>query len=147
MNIRPIPLKLRTLALLCLLPLTASALEAAVFYVDGTNGDNANTGTTWAKAKKTIQGGVDVATDGDAVIVAPGTYTGEGNKAITFNGKKLLLQSRDGADTTIINCEDDGAAFSLTAKSEDEKVVGFTMTGMQGTSTGGTYHKCLIKQQ
>ena len=80
MNIRPIPLKLRTLALLCLLPLAASALQAAVFYVDGTNGDNANTGTTWAKAKKTIQGGVDVATDGDAVVVAPGTYTGEATR-------------------------------------------------------------------
>ena len=52
----------------------------------------------------TIQAGIDAATDGDEVVVAPGTY----NELIDFVGKAITLRSSDGADVTTI----DGAGLN-----------------------------------
>ena len=46
-----------------------------------------------------IQEGINAATDGDTVIVAPGTYI----ENIDFLGKAIMLQSEAGADATIID--------------------------------------------
>jgi len=40
----------------------------------------------------TIQAAVNAAVDGDEVIVAPGTYTGEGNRDIDFLGKAITVR-------------------------------------------------------
>lgn len=39
------------------------------------------------------------------VLVADGTYTGDRNRDIRFNGKAITLQSQNGADNCIIDCE------------------------------------------
>ena len=59
----------------------------------------------------TIQEGIDAAVNGDIVLVADGTYTGEGNKNIDFTGKSITVRSSGGADVCIIDCESDGRAF------------------------------------
>ncbi|MFH1690473.1 MAG: hypothetical protein ABIE42_09580, partial [Candidatus Eisenbacteria bacterium] len=80
----------------------------------------------------TIQAAVDAAADGGEIEVWPGTYTGDGNRDITFGTKNLVLRSRDGADVTII---DPGVGvhriFDFPKSGQDTTCVidGFTIQG------------------
>lgn len=53
---------------------------------------------------QTIQAAINASEDGDEVLVAAGTYSGEGNRLIEFYGKNIALTSTAGADQTIIDC-------------------------------------------
>ena len=59
----------------------------------------------------TIQAGIDASVDGDTVLVADGTYTGDDNKEIDFGGKAILVISENGAEHCIIDCENYGRGF------------------------------------
>ncbi|MHC4617340.1 MAG: right-handed parallel beta-helix repeat-containing protein [Planctomycetota bacterium] len=57
----------------------------------------------------TIQEAIDDAEDFDIVIIAPGTYTGEGNRDLDFEGKRITVRSTDPTNReivagTIIDC-------------------------------------------
>ena len=86
----------------------------------------------------TIQAGIDAAVNGDTVLVADGTYTGDGNKNLDFKGKAITVISKNGPNNTIINCENDGRGFWFnTGESENSVLSGFTITNGQADFGGG----------
>jgi hypothetical protein len=90
----------------CELPLPA------VYHADASRPDDSGDGLSWATAKKTIQAAVDLAADGDTVLVADGVY-GAGarqtpggtsvNRLVVTNA--VAVRSVNGAQETVIEGE------------------------------------------
>ncbi|MBN1392578.1 MAG: right-handed parallel beta-helix repeat-containing protein [Sedimentisphaerales bacterium] len=113
----------------------------------------------------TIQEAIDIVLDGGTVIVAPGTYTGSGNRDIDFKGKAITVQSSNPDDpnvvaATIIDCNATSDHYSnyhqgfYFHSGEDPNSVlsGLTITNGYNTYGGGircsssspTINNCII---
>ncbi len=78
-----------------------------------------------------IQTGIEMATDGDTILVAPGRYLiTHPSKRINFEGKAILLTSEKGADSTIIDgWEEYGPIVTFESGEDTNSVIdGFTIT-------------------
>ena len=76
----------------------------------------------------TIQGGIDLASPGDTVLVHPGTYTGMGNKDLDFGGDDIVLLGEAGSEVTIIDCEGSGRGLYFHSGESPSAVVdGFSI--------------------
>jgi hypothetical protein len=84
-----------TLALCALF--AATAAEAKTYYVNASRPNNNGNGLKPATAKKTIQAAINLAQDGDTILVYPGEYT-----PIKTNNKKITIKSVKGAAQTKI---------------------------------------------
>ncbi len=52
-----------------------------------------------------IQDAIDAASDGDEIVVMPGTYTSTAGEVVNMVGKAVWLHSSGGAEVTIIDGE------------------------------------------
>ena len=126
-----------SLAILSTAMCVSMSASAATWYVDGsvaTSGD----GTSWETAFKTIQGGVNAASEGDTVIVAEGIYVAN----ILFRGPNIVLQSVDPLNPNVVgNTVIDGNQTNPVVKftgTEDETclLTGFTIRNGRGYDSG-----------
>ena len=85
----------------------------------------------------TIQAGIDASVDGDTVLIAPGTYTGEGNYNISFNGKNITVMSNGDPESTIIDCQGNGFGFIIVNGEINAVLKGITIKNGAGDYTGG----------
>ena len=94
---------------LCTFAIIACGLQAATYYVNDARPDDSGDGTSWSKAKKTIQTAVNLTINGDTVIVTNGVYkTGTtptpgyllNNRVVITNA--ITVRSVSGPDFTII---------------------------------------------
>ncbi|MEN6423899.1 MAG: right-handed parallel beta-helix repeat-containing protein [Phycisphaerales bacterium] len=111
-------------------------------YVDSTKGSDAYDGC-WSMPrgngmgpKRTIQAGIDLANNGDTILVAAGSYPGPGNQDIDFFGRSIILRSSSGKDRTVIDCQGSGRAFHFhSGEMASTAVIGFTI--QNGRADGG----------
>jgi len=110
----------------------------------------------------TIQDAIDATFYQDTIIVAPGAYTGDGNRDIDFKGKEITVRSTDPNDpdivaATIIDCqgtevEPHRGFYFNNAESLSSKLMGFTITNGYADKGGAIYcsnggpeiYKCTI---
>ena len=81
----------------------------------------------------TIQAAIDDSNDGDTVLVADGTYTGDGNRDIDFHGKAITVKSENGAENCIIDCNGTEAEphrgfYFHSGEDPNSAIIGFTIT-------------------
>lgn len=81
----------------------------------------------------TIQSGINAAVNGDTVLVADGTYTGPGNRDISFHGKAIAVLSENGWDYCVIDCqgseaENHQAFLFLNGETNTSQLIGFTIS-------------------
>jgi parallel beta-helix repeat protein len=101
-----------------------------------------------------IQAAVDVASNGDEVVVEPGTYTGGDLYVVDMAGKGITLRaSSSSPEDTIIDGEGvRGGIICFTGENKDTVIDGFTITRGSTSSGGGvlcsasspTLRNCII---
>ena len=119
----------------------SASASATMFYVDRSVSSSGD-GTSWETAFKTIQEGVDAASDGDTVTVAQGLYV----ERVRFNGKNIVLTSTDPLERSVVASTiiDGNRAWSVLSflGTETEACVlsGFTIQNGNGGGIVGVSH-------
>jgi hypothetical protein len=120
------------MTLVALLGGMASRSEAAVIYVNANQTNNVPDGTAWSTAYPQVQPAIQVASDGDAVWVAAGTYfenlTLSNGAALYggFAGTETQLEQRDWtANRTILDGRQSNRIVQVTSPTNLTRVDGF----------------------
>jgi hypothetical protein len=104
----------------CALLLTASSFAGTIIHVPAN--------------QPTIQAGINAASNGDTVLVAPGTY----NENINFNGKAITVKSSNGAKVTIIDGQQLSSVVTFSSGETNAAVLnGFTIQNGNAGEGGG----------
>lgn len=131
------------LLLAAILPLSISTARATVYYVR-TNGNDALPGTSWVDAKLTVAGTIGVASGGDEIWVARGTYAGH----VTLKPDLALYGGFVGAEAnrdernwstnlSVIWGTTNKVVVNITNSGPATRLDGFTVGGGNGIHGGG----------
>ena len=85
-----------------------------------------------------IQAAVDAASDGDEIVVMPGTYTSTADEVVDMLGKAVWLHSSEGQGVTIIDGE--GARRGILCENGETSntiIEGITITNCYSSLNGG----------
>ena len=112
-------------------------LQSSEVWVDDDYGNPYPGNGTLTNPFHKIQNGIDAVASSGTVHVANGTYTGTGNKNLDFKGKAITVQSENGPEDCIIDCENAGRGFYFhNGEGQDAVVSGFTITNGYGYDGG-----------
>ncbi|MBL8878965.1 MAG: right-handed parallel beta-helix repeat-containing protein, partial [Phycisphaerales bacterium] len=114
--------------------------QASDIHVNSAAGNDAWSGSCaeWDGAgcgpKRSIQAALLVATDGDAILLAPGVYRGALNRQIDFAGRRLTLRGSSGqAKDCVIDCENQPRALYLhRGETREARIADVTITNSSG---------------
>lgn len=127
--------------LFLLLGVLSQPVFSAQWYVSASSGNDIFPGTGWTHSKRTIQGAIDIAGEGDLILVDDGSYA-----PIFSSNKAVEIRSMNGAWATYIdgggisNCAYLGAGIHQT----NTVLIGFTLcNGFSETYGGGSYYGTL----
>jgi hypothetical protein len=117
-----------------------------VFYVRASIGNDANDGTTPATAFQTIGAAISRLTDGDTIIVGPGTYNetirldapgaGTAEQPIVFLADPTGLMTSNAPGPVVVNGQENGPVIRLTGFPYTT-IDGFVIRGGAGSNTAG----------
>jgi len=103
-----------------------------------------NDGGSYTNPFETIEYAMDQASDGQRILLFPGTYAGSDNRDLDFGTKNLIVGGLSVASNVIIDCASQGRAFRLSSSSITNAVIrnltvrdGFI--GGSGSYGGGVY--------
>lgn len=97
----------------------------------------------------TIQAAIDAASDGDEVVVPPGTYAEE----IRFHGKAITVRSTDGPEVTFLSGAnlEGGVVLFVDEEGRDSVLEGFTVSSSEAVApivieyAAPTVRNCIIE--
>src|ERR1017187_1288725 len=136
---------MKTLPCLTIFLLLAFHAAATTFYVNASNPAPGSPFATWSTAATNIQDAIDVATDGDTVLVTNGVYA-SGGRAVNGTAtnrvavdKAVVLQSVNGPEVTVIEGGRFlGGAVRCVYLADRATLAGFTLTnGATGDESSG----------
>jgi len=104
-----------------------------IIHVDKYNGSDSNSGLSRADAFATIQAAVDVALDGDTVMVWPGTY----REDVDLKGNAITLQSAD--DAAVLTASSAYAFSFYSGEGSNCVLRNFVITGCNARDGAAIY--------
>jgi len=138
----PTQVKTMALAALCLIAATPISAQTLWYVDDDAPGDpgpgdpaisdpleNGTPGHPF----DAIQEGVNAAANGDTVLVLDGTYTGVGNRDISFGGRLVTVRSESGPENCVVDLA--GASYSRAFLFQSGETEGAVLDGL--AITGG----------
>ena len=87
-----------------------------------------------------IQDAVDAASDGDEILVYPGTYTSAGTVVVQLANKSIVLASAGGAEVTLIDGQNVRRGLETWGSGNTSQIAGFTfVNGYDSVQAGGVF--------
>ncbi|MCH7574705.1 MAG: FG-GAP repeat protein [Candidatus Marinimicrobia bacterium] len=138
----------------------ATPYGGPIWHVATTGSDSIGNGSQ-SNPFKTLRYSIARTNPGDTILVAPGTYTGIGNKKLEIDnglGDNIVIMSSHGPSLTVVDLENDGRFIEFYNGAGAVQVKGFTIingftTGSFGDGAAFRIHKntevsieyCLIR--